>query len=118
MKSIFSITLILSCCALSMTSVAEEPVDFARDIQPILAENCYFCHGPDAKQRASDLRLDIEEEAKQSIIAFDANSSELYSRIQSDDPDEQMPPPDSHRSLTPDQILLIQKWIDEGALDN
>ncbi|MDG1513192.1 MAG: PSD1 and planctomycete cytochrome C domain-containing protein [Mariniblastus sp.] len=115
MNSNFSITLLLFCFALSKPSVAEEPVDFARDIQPILAENCYFCHGPDAKQRASDLRLDIEEDAKQSIIAGDANSSELYSRIRSDDPDEQMPPPDSHRSLTPDQISLIQKWIDQGG---
>lgn len=115
MNSNFSITWLLFCFALSKPSVAEEPVDFARDIQPILAENCYFCHGPDAKQRASDLRLDIEEDAKQSIIAGDANSSELYSRIRSDDPDEQMPPPDSHRSLTPDQISLIQKWIDQGG---
>ena len=111
MKSILSISFLLACCALSVTSVADEPVDFARDIQPILAENCYFCHGPDAKQRASDLRLDIEEEAKQSITAGDAKASELYTRIQSDDPDEQMPPPDSHRSLTPDQISLIQQWI-------
>lgn len=115
MKSNFSITFLLFCFALSIPSVAEEPLDFARDIQPILAENCYFCHGPDAKQRASNLRLDIEEDAKQSIIAGDANSSELYSRIRSDDPDEQMPPPDSHRSLTSDQILLIQKWIDQGG---
>ncbi|MGB2498682.1 MAG: PSD1 and planctomycete cytochrome C domain-containing protein [Mariniblastus sp.] len=114
MKSISSITLLL-CCVFSITSVAEEPIDFARDIQPILAENCYFCHGPDANQRASDLRLDIEEEARQSIIAFDANASELYSRIRSDDPDEKMPPPDSHRRLTPGQILLIQKWIDQGG---
>ncbi len=115
MKSILSISFLLACCALSVTSVADEPVDFARDIQPILAENCYFCHGPDAKQRASDLRLDIEEEAKQSITAGDAKASELYTRIQSDDPDEQMPPPDSHRSLTPDQISLIQKWINQGG---
>ncbi|MGY8747409.1 MAG: DUF1549 domain-containing protein, partial [Pirellulales bacterium] len=115
MKFTSSITLALSCFALSITSVADEPVDFARDIQPILSENCYFCHGPDAKQRVSDLRLDIEEEAKQSIVAFDADASELFSRIKSDDPDERMPPPDSHRSLTPDQVSLIKQWISEGG---
>lgn len=115
MKFTSSITLALSCFALSITSVADEPVDFARDIQPILSENCYFCHGPDAKQRVSNLRLDIEEEAKQSIVAFDADASELFSRIKSDDPDERMPPPDSHRSLTPDQVSLIKQWISEGG---
>jgi len=93
----------------------ESQIDFSRDIQPILSENCYFCHGPDSKQRAADLRLDVEDDAKAYFQPGDADASELYLRICSDDDDEKMPPPDSNRSLNPGQIKLIKRWLNQGA---
>jgi len=95
---------------------AQEPeINFSRDIQPILSENCYFCHGPDGDQREADLRLDVEEEVKATLEPGDSHNSDLFLRIKSDDPDEVMPPADSNRSLTKKQIDLIRRWIDSGA---
>ncbi|NND98474.1 MAG: DUF1549 domain-containing protein, partial [Pirellulaceae bacterium] len=91
-------------------------VDFNRDVRPILSENCYHCHGPDDAARQADLRLDTEAGAKEyAIIAGDADASDLVDRITSDDPDAVMPPPDSERSLTAEQIDLLRRWIDEGG---
>jgi hypothetical protein len=94
----------------------ESTVDFNRDIRPILSENCYHCHGPDEASREADLRLDTEEGAKEyAIVAGDAESSDVMDRVLSDDDDVLMPPPDSERSLTKEQIELLRRWIDEGA---
>ncbi len=91
-------------------------VDFARDIQPLLAQKCYACHGPDEKDRQADLRLDIESAAKKHVIvAGDPSSSEMIKRISSDDDDFRMPPPDSGKSLTPTQIEALQYWVAQGA---
>jgi hypothetical protein len=92
-------------------------VDFSRDIQPILSENCYHCHGPDANHRKADLRLDDEKAAKTGkiILPGKANESELIHRIVSDDPDEVMPTPKSNRKLTDSQKKLLKQWIAEGA---
>lgn len=95
--------------------VAEDPVSFSREIQPILADNCYFCHGPDANQRAAGLRLDMQDEAAAVIEPHDAESSELVRRITSDDPDEVMPPPDSNRALSPAEIERLRRWVEQGA---
>ena len=73
-------------------------IDFNRDIRPILAENCYTCHGPDSAKRISKLRLDIEEVVKSdlgghyAIVPGDPNKSELIRRISSDDKARRMPP--------------------------
>ena len=91
-------------------------IDFARDIRPILSENCFFCHGPDAKQREADLRLDTADGAASVIEAsHNSTASELFQRLVSDDDDARMPPSDSNRSLTAAQIGLIGQWIDDGA---
>jgi len=91
-------------------------VDFREQIQPILAQNCFACHGPDEHQRQAGLRLDLEEGAKESaIIPGKASDSELVRRIFSDDESEMMPPADSNRSLTGAQKELLKKWIDQGA---
>ena len=92
-------------------------VNFGRDIQPILSENCYFCHGTDAKTREADLRLDLFESAVASgaIKPGQPNDSELVRRIFSDDPDAVMPPPKSNRKLTDAQKQLLKRWIEEGA---
>ena len=96
---------------------ADESVDFNRDIRPILAENCFYCHGQDANKRQADLRLDIRELAIQSraFVPGNAVDSSLISRIHSTDADEQMPPPNSNRKLSIEQKRLLAKWVDQGA---
>lgn len=97
--------------------VAESPVQFNRDIRPILSEKCFACHGPDAASREGDLRLDREEDAKAGdvIIPGKAGKSKLIQHILSSDPDEQMPPPDSHKELSSGEKQLLADWIDGGA---
>ena len=97
-------------------------VDYNRDIRPLLSENCYKCHGPDAAARKAELRLDTEEGAFRKLssggfaaVRSDSAGSKLYQRISTDDPAERMPPPDSGKVLTPEQISLIKAWLDEGA---
>ncbi len=98
---------------------AQEPssIAFNRDIRPILAEHCFYCHGQDEKQRQADLRLDQREAALAAGVLQpgEADRSELVARILADDPDLQMPPPDSNRRLTPEQKDRLRRWIAEGA---
>ncbi len=113
--------MLTACCTLSSLAAAVEPVNFSREILPILSDKCFHCHGTDDKTRGGDLRLDDETAAKQkrdgsaAIVPGQSTMSELVRRITSTDADEQMPPPKSNRSLTADQITLIKRWIDEGA---
>ena len=113
---------LLAGCFFAQKSGAAERVDFNRDIQPLLSENCYLCHGPDAKAREADLRLDRQEgifgKTEDGLIIVqpgEAGRSELIARITSADRDEVMPPPKSHRQLTPAQVALIKRWVEEGA---
>jgi mono/diheme cytochrome c family protein len=93
-------------------------LDFNRDIRPILAENCFYCHGQDANKRQADLRLDVRESAiaAKAIVPRDLAASELAKRIHSTDPDQQMPPPKSNRRLTDAQRKMLERWIEEGAM--
>lgn len=101
------------------------PVSFNTHIQPILSENCYHCHGPDSNTREpkkEPLRLDRREFAFQSradgkpvIVKGDPGASLLVTLMKSGDPDEIMPPPESHKKLEADQIALIERWIEQGA---
>lgn len=97
--------------------LADEPIEYNRDIRPILSENCFYCHGQDGNKRQADLRLDQRDAAVQAkaIVPHDAANSSIIKRILSDDPDEQMPPPKSNRHLSPEQKQLLQRWIAEGA---
>ncbi|HEX5272106.1 MAG TPA: PSD1 and planctomycete cytochrome C domain-containing protein [Gemmataceae bacterium] len=104
------------------TAHAETPpkpaIDFTRQIRPILAENCFACHGPDEKKRRAKLRLDTKEGAlghSGLVVPGKADESDLFARVSSTDPAEQMPPPKSGKKLTPAQIDLLRKWIDAGA---
>jgi len=103
--------------SISSSEGADPPIDFDRQIRPILSENCFFCHGPDASSRAADLRLDQRDAAVMShaITPGKSSESEVLRRLRSTDPEEQMPPPKSNRKLTPEQIDLLAKWIDAGA---
>jgi hypothetical protein len=93
-----------------------EQVDFARDIRPLLSDRCFVCHGPDANQRATDLRLDQEDSAQgTAIVPGSADQSELIRRISSSDGDVMMPPPDSNLKLSVEEQQLLRQWIDAGA---
>ncbi|MBI3856845.1 MAG: DUF1549 domain-containing protein, partial [Planctomycetes bacterium] len=100
---------------------ADEPVDFKRDIRPILSNNCFLCHGPDDKRRKGDLRLDTKEgafrvlEGRQSFVGGHLEKSEAWRRITTKDADDHMPPAKSGKQLTPKQIDLIKRWIQQGA---
>jgi hypothetical protein len=92
-------------------------IEFNRDIRPILSENCFYCHGPDAQHRQADLRLDRSEEAIEAaaILPGKASESTLIHRILSDDADLLMPPGGSNKKLTDAQKSLLRDWIDQGA---
>ena len=92
-------------------------LDFNRDIRPILAENCFYCHGQDGNKRQADLRLDRREAALASgaIVPGDTAGSELIRRIHLQNDDAQMPPPKSNRRLSDEQKALLTRWIESGA---
>jgi hypothetical protein len=108
--------------AAAMAWAEPAPVDFNREIRPILSETCYTCHGPDEPRRKAKLRLDTKDGAFKdlggglmTLVPGRPDESEVYQRILSDDPMEKMPPPDSGKSLTPAQVELVRRWIAEGA---
>jgi hypothetical protein len=91
---------------------------FDRDIRPILSNNCFACHGPDEKQRETKFHFDTKEGAfleEGVIVPGAAAKSMLIQRITNADPEKRMPPPESGRTLTPKQIDLLRRWIDDGA---
>ena len=103
---------------------ANKPVNFIRDVRPILARNCYECHGPDEGHRKAELRLDtsvgaLGKNAKNkesaAFVPKNLEASEAYRRIISTDDSERMPPPKSGKTLTPEQIDILKRWIEQGA---
>ena len=98
-----------------------EKADFNRDVLPILAANCFECHGPDAAARKAKLRLDLREvavaqrEGVTAIVPGKPQQSELISRVSSDDAEQVMPPAKKGPRLTPQQIGLLRDWIEQGA---
>jgi hypothetical protein len=93
----------------------EKPVQFVRDIRPILSKNCFECHGPDEKQRKGKLRLDQEESARKRIVPGEPAKSLLFERLVTVDEAEKMPPKHLGKTLTSEQVGLIEKWIKQGA---
>jgi hypothetical protein len=101
-----------------LASVAQPlaAVDFAREVLPILSDNCLSCHGPDEKDRKAGLRLDTREGALEALVPGDAAASELLARVLTEDADELMPPPESHKPrLNPQQVAVLRQWIEQGA---
>lgn len=94
---------------------ATAKVHFNRDVRPILAATCFQCHGPDQNQRESDLRLDEEEGVRSAFGTGNLEDSEAWRRIVSADPDDRMPPPDSHQELTAVQRETLRQWLLQGA---
>ena len=102
---------------LAAANPANPPLEYNRDIRPILAENCFACHGPDSASRKADLRLDRREAAVEmgAIVPGKARESELINRVLTADPDEVMPPPKTKKTLTPQEKARLEQWIASGA---
>lgn len=121
-KSIRSLT---SATALALLSTAwsapAETVRFNRDIRPILSDNCFACHGPDAATRKADLRLDTRDGlladfyGDRVVAPGEPSGSLLFQRITATDPDDVMPPPKSGKTLAAAQKETIRTWIEQGA---
>ncbi len=109
--------------ALTVISVqAENPVDFSREILPLLSNNCFECHGPDERERKAGLRLDTHEGAlallesgDHGVVPGDSGKSSIVTRMLTTDADDRMPPIDSGKSMRASEIAKIRQWIDEGA---
>ncbi|HBJ35104.1 MAG TPA: hypothetical protein DDZ51_10190 [Planctomycetaceae bacterium] len=100
---------------------AESRIEFNRDIRPILSDACFQCHGPDEAERHGGLRLDSAAAAHRggdsavAIIPGDADASEVWRRVVSEDPDLLMPPPETGKTLSREQIALLRRWLQQGA---
>lgn len=94
---------------------ASQPVDFQRDVRPVLAEACYACHGPAESTRQAELRLDTGDFIGTLVLPGNADGSPLFERLTRGESIGRMPPQSSGRSLTDDQIGLVRRWINEGA---
>ena len=107
--------------AFGILGLAADEAVFQDLIRPILVKNCFECHGPDESSRKGGLRLDLEEDAYASrdgvraIVPGNPGSSAVMDRITATDPDDRMPPPDSHKSLTSKEIEAVRAWIIGGA---
>jgi hypothetical protein len=119
--SVFALQSLLSFSASLLGAPAGKAIDFQRDIRPVLAENCFQCHGPDAATRMAGLRLDLKEaafevrKAGRAIVPGKPAESLVYQRVVSPNKARLMPPVSSHRSLNPQQIATIKLWIEQGA---
>jgi hypothetical protein len=119
--------LLLVCTSVStgLAQTAAEPVSFNRDIRPILADRCFHCHGPDEHERQANLRLDRSggedgayrtSDESTAIKPRSLETSAVWQRIVSKDPDEMMPPPDAQKKpLTDREKQLVKQWIEQGA---
>jgi hypothetical protein len=107
------------------TLAAEEknsPIDFDRQIRPILSDHCFKCHGPDAGQLQAGLRMDRKtsvfspaDSGATPVVANMPESSEMIRRISETDPGAIMPPPEEGKPLTAEQISLLTRWVASGA---
>jgi hypothetical protein len=118
MKFLLPITVTVAVAA----PAGAAPIDYARDVRPILSQHCFKCHGPDEKTRKGGYRLDLRasaiEKTKSGLIPIvpgKPDESELVRRIHSDDDSELMPPPATKKPLSPSQKAILKQWITEGA---
>ena len=109
----------ISMAATTCSVAAGPEISFTRDIRPILADKCFHCHGPDAPTRKGNLRLDTADGIFQgkapSVVPGKPSDSPLVARVLSTDESEMMPPPESKRTLTPQQKETLRRWVEEGA---
>ena len=104
-----------------ITDISADDVDFNRDIRPILANHCFQCHGPDDDARQAELRLDRRDGAVAdlggypAVVPGDPDNSALVERITSEDSDQRMPPAETDKPLSEQQIQLLTQWVASGA---
>lgn len=121
MKSV-AVPLLLVSWGTSLAAAQGPTVEFNRDIRPILSNNCFVCHGPDNNLRKAKLRLDTDKDAAgvrggaSVIVPGKPQESELYRRLITHEESERMPPKKANRELTKQQIDLIRRWIEQGAV--
>ncbi|MBC8116713.1 MAG: DUF1549 domain-containing protein [Candidatus Saccharimonas sp.] len=126
MRCRFVIAVVSAVCfvaqSVAFIHAADRKIEFNRDVRPILSNNCYLCHGPDKNQLQAGLRLDQRDSAvgklesgHTAIVPNDISAGELVKRITSANPDEQMPPKASGKSLTPADIETLKLWVAQGA---
>ena len=107
--------ILASCCAATVFA-APRPVDFNREVRPILSDKCFQCHGPDEKSRKAGLRLDLKDAALAKVIAPGSSAqSKLFQRVSHEKKALRMPPATSGIALSDKEVALLQRWIDEGA---
>ena len=110
---------LLALLSLAFPAQAAEPVNFSREVLPILSDNCFGCHGQDESHRKAKLRLDLRDAAlaKEAFVPGKPEVSALIERIVTTDEEELMPPPKSHKAkLTAGQVEILRRWIAEGAV--
>ena len=104
-----------------MEPTLPEKIEFNRHVRPILSENCFACHGPDKNTRKAGRRLDTRDGAladldgTRAVVPGSPSTSELVHRLVSTDPDEVMPPPDLHKSISEKDRAILTRWIEQGA---
>ena len=105
----------------AQTAHSPGPVEFNRDVRPILSDKCFACHGFDPKTRKGNLRLDTlegataEHEGARAVVPGDVSKSSLWARVNHADKDEVMPPPETNKSLTAAEKETLRRWIEQGA---
>ncbi|MBY0435189.1 MAG: hypothetical protein K2U26_13860, partial [Cyclobacteriaceae bacterium] len=113
------------CSSGGQSAEMPELVEYNLHIRPIFSDRCFKCHGPDARQRKADLRLDLETDAMaalkknpgaHALVPGKPDESEVFLRISSTDTSYLMPPPSSNLALTEFEVKLIEKWIRQGAV--
>ncbi|MFM8904957.1 MAG: PSD1 and planctomycete cytochrome C domain-containing protein [Verrucomicrobiota bacterium] len=116
-----ALPLALACLSASLPA-AESRLEFNRDVRPILSDTCFACHGPDTNKIKGGLRLDSLEAARKggksgdpAIVPGQPEKSAVIARITTKDPDDVMPPPESHKTLNATQVAVLRRWIAEGA---
>ena len=114
--------LFVGCSSDDIALDVPDRVDFNYHVRPILSNSCYVCHGPDPSTREADLRLDMREFAtapregtRRAIVPGSARRSLLIDKITADDPAQRMPPEVTNKVLTPREIAILTRWIDQGA---
>lgn len=112
---------LISVAGFAAEAPVPERVEFNRDVRPILSDHCFQCHGPDHNKREADLRLDDgsalgnASERSGVVIPHDPEKSELFRRITAANPEERMPPAALGKSLSPRDVAIIKRWIEQGA---
>ncbi|MEZ6061838.1 MAG: DUF1549 domain-containing protein [Planctomycetaceae bacterium] len=120
-RRVLVLVLLVSVTAFTSKSRAADVPDFQRDVRPLLSDRCLACHGPDEHERQADLRLDqpasltADRDGLRVVVPGDPDASELIIRVTSDDESLVMPPPESGKTLSDEEIGILRRWIASGA---